>query len=63
VHYNLLNGLFLDDLIKMFSRKAGSGLTQKKHFQIQFFRKPKVLPAGESILWALAKATENSTVR
>lgn len=57
VHYNLLNGLFLDDLIKMFQSKGWQWIDAEEAFSDPVFSaKPKVLPAGESILWALAKA-------
>ena len=58
VHYNLLNGLFLDDLIKMFTSKGWQWIDADEAFSDPVFSaKPKVLPAGESILWALAKAS------
>jgi peptidoglycan/xylan/chitin deacetylase (PgdA/CDA1 family) len=57
VHYNLLNGLFLDDLIKMFKSKGWQWIDACEAFTDPVFSaKPNVLPAGESILWALAKA-------
>jgi hypothetical protein len=57
VHYNLLNGLFLDDLIKMFKSKGWQWIDAEEAFADPVFSaKPNVLPAGESILWALAKA-------
>ena len=57
VHYNLLNGLFLNDLIEMFKSKGWRFIDAEEAFSDPVFSaKPKVLPAGESILWALAKA-------
>jgi peptidoglycan-N-acetylglucosamine deacetylase len=57
VHYNLLNGLFLDELIKMFKSKGWQWIDADEAFKDPVFSaKPNVLPAGESILWALAKA-------
>ena len=56
VHYNLLNGLFLDELIKMFKQKGWQPIDAEEAFSDQVFSaKPKTLPAGESIVWALAK--------
>jgi hypothetical protein len=56
VHYNLLNGLFLDELIKMFKQKGWQPIDAEQAFtDAVFSAKPKVLPAGESIVWALAK--------
>lgn len=57
VHYNLLNGLFLDDLMKMFESKGWRFVDASDAFTDPvFIAKPNVLPAGESIVWALAKA-------
>lgn len=56
-HYNLLNGLFLNDLIEMFKEKGWQWIDAADAFTDPVFAaKPKVLPAGESIVWALAKA-------
>jgi peptidoglycan/xylan/chitin deacetylase (PgdA/CDA1 family) len=57
VHYNLLNGLFLNDLIEMFKSKGWKFIDAEDAFSDPVFsEKPNVLPAGESIVWALAKA-------
>jgi hypothetical protein len=57
VHYNLLNGLFLNDLIEMFKSKGWRLIDAEDAFRDPVFdEKPNVLPAGESIIWALAKA-------
>jgi peptidoglycan/xylan/chitin deacetylase (PgdA/CDA1 family) len=56
VHYNLLNGLFLDELIKMFKQQGWQPIDAAEAFTDSVFSaKPRVLPAGESIVWALAK--------
>jgi peptidoglycan/xylan/chitin deacetylase (PgdA/CDA1 family) len=56
VHFNLLNGLFLDDLIMMFKLKGWQPIDAEEAFRDRVFAsKPKVLPAGESIIWSLAK--------
>jgi peptidoglycan/xylan/chitin deacetylase (PgdA/CDA1 family) len=57
IHYNLLNGLFLNDLIEMFKSKGWRLTDAEDAFKDPVFsEKPNVLPAGESIIWALAKA-------
>ncbi|HEU4871945.1 MAG TPA: polysaccharide deacetylase family protein [Pyrinomonadaceae bacterium] len=56
VHFNLLNGLFLGDLIAMFKSKGWQPIDAEEAFRDPVFTaKPKVLPAGESIVWSLAK--------
>jgi peptidoglycan/xylan/chitin deacetylase (PgdA/CDA1 family) len=56
VHFNLLNGLFLGDLIAMFKSKGWQPIDAEEAFRDPVFSaKPKVLPAGESIVWSLAK--------
>jgi peptidoglycan/xylan/chitin deacetylase (PgdA/CDA1 family) len=61
MHFNLLNGLFLDDLLGMFKSKGWEFIGAPEAFADPVFEaKPKVLPAGESIVWALAK--QNGTI-
>ena len=56
VHFNLLNGLFLNDLIAMFRSKGWQPIDAEEAFTDPVFSaRPKVLPAGESIVWSLAK--------
>ncbi len=56
IHYNLLNELFLGDLLTMFERKGWQLINAEEAFTDAIFeREPKILPAGESIIWALAK--------
>ncbi|MFS8084201.1 MAG: polysaccharide deacetylase, partial [Acidobacteriota bacterium] len=58
MHFNLLNGLFLGDLIEMFKSKGWQLIDAAEAFRDPVFRvEPKILPAGESIVWALAKST------
>lgn len=60
-HFNLLNGLFLNDLIEMFKSKGWEWIDAEKAFSDPVFSKrPKIVPAGESIVWAMAK--ENGTI-
>jgi len=57
VHFNLLNGLFMNDLIEMFKSKGWEFVDAEDAFTDPvYIAKPNVLPAGESIIWALAKA-------
>jgi peptidoglycan/xylan/chitin deacetylase (PgdA/CDA1 family) len=55
-HFNLVNGLFLDDLLQMFKSKGWQLIDAEDAFSDRIFRsEPKVVPAGESIVWSLAK--------
>ena len=55
------DGLFLDDLISMFKSKGWRLINAEEAFTDPvFLEKPNVLPAGQSIIWGLAKA--NPTV-
>jgi peptidoglycan/xylan/chitin deacetylase (PgdA/CDA1 family) len=56
VHFNLLNGLFLNDLLAMFKSKGWQPIDAEEAFVDPVFSAmPKVVPAGESIVWSLAK--------
>ena len=58
VHHNLLNALFLDDLMRMFVLKKWKLISAADAFKDPIFNlKPNILPAGESIVWAVAKET------
>lgn len=58
VHHNLLNALFLSDLIQMFKEKGWKVIDADKAYQDPIFQlRPNTLPAGESLIWALAKET------
>jgi hypothetical protein len=58
LHHNALNALFLDELIAMFIAKgwrpADSG---RAYADPVYDLQPHTLPAGESLIWALAKET------
>jgi hypothetical protein len=55
-HFNLLNGLFLNNLIEMFKSKGWQWIDADTAFLDPVFSaRPRVVPAGESIIWALAK--------
>jgi peptidoglycan/xylan/chitin deacetylase (PgdA/CDA1 family) len=56
VHFNLLNGLFLNDLLSMYKANGWRPVDAEEAFTDPVFSaKPKVLPAGESIVWSIAK--------
>ena len=56
VHFNLLNALFLNDVIEMLKAKYWQLIDAEDAFTDPVFAaKPKVLPAGESIIWSIAK--------
>lgn len=56
VHFNLLNALFLNDVIEMLQSKGWQAIDAEDAFTDPVFTAaPRILPAGESIVWALAK--------
>ncbi len=56
VHFNLLNGLFLGDLLAMYKRKGWELVDAEEAFTDPVFAsKPDVVPAGESLIWSLAR--------
>jgi peptidoglycan/xylan/chitin deacetylase (PgdA/CDA1 family) len=58
LHHNVLNGLFLGDLLEMFRREGWELISAEEAFEDPVFRQePNVVPAGESLVWALAKQT------
>ena len=58
IHHNLLNALFLDDLIQMFKAKGWKIIDAKDAYQDPVYTiEPDILPAGESIVWAIAHQT------
>lgn len=60
-HFNLLNGLFLNDIIQMLKGKGWQPIDAEEAFTDSvFLAQPKVVPAGESIIWSMAK--ENGTI-
>lgn len=60
LHHNLVTALFLDDLIKMFAQKGWKLIDTKQAFKDSVFDiYPSNVPAGESIIWALAKESKS----
>ena len=58
LHHNALNALFLGDLIAMFRDKGWKTVDAEYAYKDEVYdRQPKILPAGESLIWALAKET------
>jgi hypothetical protein len=56
MHFNLLNALFLGDLMEMFKSKGWRWMDAEEAFADPVFNaRPQIVPAGESIIWALAK--------
>lgn len=56
IHHNLLNELFLPDVLNMFKQKGWKLIDAADAFKDPVFSAaPNILPAGESIVWALAK--------
>jgi peptidoglycan-N-acetylglucosamine deacetylase len=56
LHHNLLNALFLGDLIEMFKQNGWEIINASDAFadSISSYN-PNTLPAGESLVWAMAK--------
>jgi peptidoglycan/xylan/chitin deacetylase (PgdA/CDA1 family) len=56
IHHNVLNELFLSDLLRTFESKGWKLIDAAEAFSDPVFAAaPNILPAGESIVWALAK--------
>jgi peptidoglycan-N-acetylglucosamine deacetylase len=55
VHYNLINVLFLGEVLKMFRSRGWNIVGAEQAFADSVFeRQPDTVPAGESLIWALA---------
>lgn len=56
LHYNVLNALFLEDLMAMFEIKGWRWIDAAEAYADPISNsQPKALPAGESLVWGLAK--------
>jgi peptidoglycan/xylan/chitin deacetylase (PgdA/CDA1 family) len=56
VHYNTLNALVLPEVMAAFESAGWQWIDASVAYQDEVFtREPKTLPAGESLVWALAK--------
>lgn len=59
VHHNLITSLFLNDLLNMFKQKGWKLIDAEKAYKDPIFAAlPDTLPAGESIIWSLAKESK-----
>jgi len=58
LHHKMINALFLEDVIREFSDKGWQWIDARRAFDDPVFKhQPETLPAGESLVWALAKET------
>jgi peptidoglycan-N-acetylglucosamine deacetylase len=56
LHHNLINSMFLDDLIKMFITNGWEPVNASDAFNDPVSKiTPDILPAGESLIWGMAK--------
>lgn len=56
LHHSPLNALFLGDLISTFRDKGWKPVDAEYAYKDEVYdRQPKILPAGEGLIWALAK--------
>ncbi len=59
IHHNLVGALFLGDLLSMFERKGWRWIDAKEAYADPIHSAaPEIMPAGESIVYALAKETK-----
>lgn len=64
LHHNLTTALFLNDLIDMFKSKGWKVIDAAEAFSDPVYNsQPANVPAGESLIWALAKEKGNKTLR
>jgi peptidoglycan-N-acetylglucosamine deacetylase len=58
LHHNVLNALYLDQLVAMFIDKGWKPVDALYAYaDVVYDRQPKILPAGESLIWAVAKGS------
>lgn len=54
-HFNILNALYLDDALAALAKAGWQFLPAKQVFAHELYkREPNILPAGNSLLWAIA---------
>lgn len=59
LHHNMTSALFIDDLMKHFKDNGWEIIDAKEAFKDPVYNKiPTTIPAGESLLWALAKQSK-----
>jgi len=60
LHHNLAAALFLDDLIVYFKEKGWEIVDIDKAYEDEIYMsQPDIVPAGESLIWSLAKQSGN----
>jgi hypothetical protein len=60
LHHTALNAYFFGDLVAMFQQKGWKPVDAAYAYRDKIYeRQPKTLPAGESLLWGLAKESGN----
>jgi peptidoglycan/xylan/chitin deacetylase (PgdA/CDA1 family) len=58
IHHSVLNALYLGDLLQALTDGGWKLIDASRAFEDPVFqREPKTIPAGESLVWALAKET------
>ncbi len=58
LHHNALNAKFLDELITFFKSNGWQFINANEAYEDEIFKLlPDIMPAGESIIWAIAKET------
>ncbi len=58
LHYRMVNALYLADVLSAFAEKGWQWIDAKRAFDDPVFKsRPQIVPAGESLVWALAKET------
>lgn len=58
LHHNLAAALFLDDLIQYFKEHGWNVIDATEAYQDEIYQTvTKVIPAGESLIWSMAKQT------
>jgi peptidoglycan/xylan/chitin deacetylase (PgdA/CDA1 family) len=56
IHYSFMNALFLSDVLQAFEGAGWNWIEAERAYQDPVFQlEPQTLPAGESLVWALAK--------
>jgi peptidoglycan/xylan/chitin deacetylase (PgdA/CDA1 family) len=58
IHYSFMNALFLPSVLDAFDQAGWEWIDADRAYEDPIFqRAPQILPAGESLVWALAKET------
>jgi len=60
IHHNLLNALYLADLVQMFKSKRWKIIdAQESYKDPVFLKNPSIVPAGEGLIWGIAKEADS----